>query len=1357
MHGPAAVEKGGTKVAARTERLLSLFDVDPRQAQPLDFGRKGWKCYGLRRADGSDPLAFVMLAELGPKSVAEIKKVIASDKDCVVFLASRNILFLRALGDSRAVPLDGEGEYERVCSILASCNISGTLPTRYLGGLNKAIHDIPKATAYFDNRGIFSNNYLKNRLWGDLRRDIGPEAEAAGAAIRKGPKAMLEALGWSLGGAKKIGAAYRFGGASVVVAPGERDLGMRTRDDVAPSYTAVAELKHSRWVILTNGRKWRLYTSRVSASTTNYLEIDVGGGAEPLRYLAALFGFATHVGDRPQVDEFFDQAIHKATELEEDLRAKILAADGLFLDIVKGVLDHDMKRRFRKADLARAKETALAVMYRVWFVLYAESRNLLPVGDPKYSPISLRSVHAALDKYEADPDGHECWGALLRLFECIRDGSPRHNLPQYNGGLFASRADVDGIRVRNRFIASALRSLLETDGQAVDYGDLGVRHLGSIYESLLEFEVRQADRNIMLLEDKGNVREVETKEESTYSYKKNDLYLVSGAGIAMRKASASFYTPDEIVSFLVERGLEPILEGRRKKVAADVRRYKKDPSNHNSRVCIDRILDLQVLDPSMGSGHFLVEALNQITKWATGVLSSHPNHPLVSEIDKDRRDVVEAQGKKGVTIDQSLLTADVLLKRRIMKRCIFGVDLNGLAAELARLSLWLDSFAIGMPLTYLDHHVKRGDSTIGGWLDDIGKPKDATMDEWLSDPVDHGVILDRVASAPDITVEQARASRREYEEYRKQTAMHRIVLDMLTASTIDQSVIPPKTKRKDAYVRRLAKPPSSDQDALSARKQADKLAEKYLFFHWELEMMDAFTDARRGFDLVVGNPPWEKPKPSKDEFFTPYDPAFRTLATNTKKNERAKKLLENPEVARSYEEYLQSFRERGAFYKTFKMQGSGDRDMWQLVLERMMSLVAEGGAISVVLPSQILGNTGSKDVRKRLLEMDIAQAYVFENRKKIFPIDSRYRFLLLTARNRQDGPDEFPAAFYLHYLDSLTDGRKEDEKFTVCSKQKIKMASPEDLAIPEVSERARALLERISGLNPLGEQSDDGWQVGLSPGFHMAKDAGLFNDDRKGWPVLKGKDMHQFNHDFSTPNFTADPSNGLAVLEKKKNYAGRCRDFHESYVIVFRNVARSTDTRTIIASIIPPHRFHANSLYSIILTCNHRVNLGDEYNRKTAYLCAILNSMTFDFIVRTKAQMNMAPIIKSMSAPAPSHYDDEIATAAARLTCGRKGAEKDFAAFAESLGIESRELPPADRIDTAARLDALVACAYGLSKDEYQMVLDSFKFGEDPSLLDAETADWSDNKVLRRFYGEVRKAAMPHFEAIAKAGRGAKK
>ena len=1311
----------------------------------------------MRRADGSDPPVPVVLAASGPRGIADIKNVITADS-CVVLLAARNTLFLRALGKSLSVQLDGEGEHERVCRILESCDISGKA-MRYLKGMRCAIRAIPVSSAHFDNRGIFSNHYLKNRLWDDLRRDIGPEVEAIAAVLKRPIEEMLVALGWDMDGGKRTGQTYRFKGASVVVAPKGRDLSVRTRDDVAPSYTAVAELKHSTWVILTNGREWRLYTSRVSASTTNYLGIDTGGGdVEPLRYLAALFGAATHEGSTDgmsQIDEFFDQAKQKARYLEDDLRSKVLGADGLFLDIVKGVLDHDMKRSFRPADLAAAKETALAVMYRVWFVLYAESRNLLPVRDPKYSPISIRSMHAELDGYEGDPDGYGCWNALLDLFARIRDGSPDHNLPQYDGDLFRARPAVDSIKVRNRFIASAMRLLLETDGQAVDYGDLGVRHLGSIYESLLDFEVRQANRDIMLVEDGKGVREVASKAESTYSHKKNDLYLASGAGIVSRKSTASFYTPDEIVSFLVRRGLDPLLVERRKRVNADVRRYKKYPSEQNRLACMDRMLDLQVLDPAMGSGHFLVEALNQITLWATDVLNSHPDHPLVAEIDRDRKTVVRAQAKKGVTIDENLLTADVLLKRRIMKRCIFGVDLNSLAVELARLSLWLDSFAIGVPLTYLNHHIRHGDSTIGGWLADIRGPRERSMDEWLSDPTDHGTALDRVSHSPDITVEQALASRRGHEEYERHIAAHRVALDVLAASQMDPSVIPPKTKRKDEYIRRLSKAHAVGNTDLAARGRVDALAEKYSFFHWELEMMDAFTDRRRGFDLVVGNPPWEKPKPSKNEFFTPYDPKFRSLKTDTEKNNRAKEILENSDIAKLYSDYLRSFKERGTFYQTFKLQGSGDRDMWQLVLERMLSLVTQGGLISVVLPSQILGNIGSTSIRRRLFDMDIHQAYVFTNKTKIFPIGRMCRFILLTVQNQKVDFDEFVAAFCLQKLSSLVDNNTEQEKFTMCSKRQILKTSPGDLVIPEVPKETATLLEKLSKFNTLGGNSDTEWNVSLSSGFHTTKDANLFRADRKGWPVLRGKNMHQFNPRFSTPAFVTIPSDGLHTLEKKKVYVGHCRDFHNSYMIVFRNIARSHDLRTVIASIIPPHRFHANSLYSIILTKNGRATFDDIHNQKIAYICGILNSMTFDFIARSKIQINLAPIIKSLTAPPPSQFDNDIAVAAAILTCDSGGAEGEFTAFAKSLDIAPSPLSPTQRIDTTARLDALVAHAYGLSRKEYKMILDSFKFDEDPSLLETETADWSDGEVLRRFYGEVRKAAMSHFEAIAREKDGA--
>ena len=1234
--------------ASSVESLLPLFDVDPKQRQRLEFGR-GWECYSIQRADGADPPVPVILVAAGPKSLAELKKEVKTDQ-CVVLFAPKETLLVRAANKSCSVLADSEAECRRIKKTLESCNISAAAEIGYRVGLSKAIDKLQtQNSTCWDNRGIFSNHYLKNRLWDDLRRDVGPEAEAARRALGNGAEPVLEALGWSLERAEKDGKTYRFENVSVIVAPAG-DLSVRTRSDVAPSYTAVAELKHADWVVLTNGEEWRLYTRHVSASTTNYLAVYVGDGdLETLKCLAVFFGADTYRGKPLQIKEILEQSRTKAQSLEEDLRSKILATDGLFLDIAKGMLDHDMKTTFNMEDLAKAKEDALTVLYRTWFILYAESRNLLPVSDPRYGKLSLRSMRAKLDGYEQDPDGDSCWRDLSALFDGIRDGSPEHNLPQYAGDLFQKRLDAG--RVRNRFMARALRSLSETDGLPVDYGDLGVRHLGNIYEALLEFDIRQASKDIMLLEDKDGVREVESKEESTYSYKKNDLYLASGRGIASRKTSASFYTPTEIVSFLVKRGLEPILAKRRRLVAGDIEKHRADPSKKNHFACIDRLLDLQVLDPAMGSGHFLVEALNQITQWATEMLNSHPDHPLVAEIESDRQTVIQEQSSKGVTIDANLLTADVLLKRRIMKRCIFGVDLNPLAVDLARLSLWLDSFAIGVPLTYLDHHIKQGDSTIGEWLARMKDAKTHSLDEWFPDPAEHGSTLARVSYSPDITVKQARASRAEYAEYEEQVRMHREALDALTAYSIDPSIFPKREKMH--FISRLARP-SSNKAVVAAKRRIAELAEQYSFFHWELEMMDAFTDSRRGFDLVVGNPPWEKSKPSQDEFFMPHDQNFKHLTPDTKKKKRSKELLADSNLRRSHEAYIQSFKDRSAFYKTCKLQGSGDKDLWQLVLERMLNLVSDGGTISVLVPSQILSNTGSADMRRKLLDMDITQAYVFENRKKIFDIHSSYRFVLLTVKNRP-GPDEFKAAFYLHHLSSLNDGSAESTKFVTCSKQTISKISPEDLTVPEVSAKSYMLLVKLSECSALESVLSDEWQASLAPGFHDAKDADLFREDGKGWPALKGKDIHQFNNAFASPNFTVDRSDGLRRLSKKRVYVGRCTKFHESYMLVFRDIARSTDMRTMISSIIPPHTFHTASLRSIVLTHNYRATFDDQYNRRLAYLIGILNSMTFDFIVRAKIQMHTATIFKHLFVPNPSRHDGKIADSAAVLTAGLRG------------------------------------------------------------------------------------------------------
>ena len=335
--------------------------------------------------------------------------------------------------------------------------------------------------------------------------------------------------------------------------------------------------------------------------------------------------------------------------------------------------------------------------------------------------------------------------------------------------------------------------------------------------------------------------------------------------------------------------------------------------------------------------------------------------------------------------------------------------------------------------------------------------------------------------------------------------------------------------------------------------------------------------------------------------------------------------------------------------------------------------------------------------------------------------------------------------FYLHNLSSLDDaGGTERKKFHTVSKTMIRRVSPETLSIPETDAERLGILAKMAACSTLGDRSEDGWDVAFSNGFHRANDAHLLRDDRRGWPVLEGKNIHQFNHAFAGTEFTATKSAGLQREGRKRVFGGDARRFYHSFRPGFRNISASTNMRTIIASIIPPQRFHTHSVNSIVLTRNGGLERGNEYNRKTAHLCGILNSMPFDFAARSKMQMNVAPILKMVPVPEKRNYD-EIAELATRLAVGAD----EFEGLAESLRVENVAPAPPERIRMTAKLDALVAHAYGLSNEEYVTVLDSFKFTENPDLLEAESADFNDNKVLRQFYGEVRKLAPRYFDEIA--------
>ncbi len=971
--------------------LLESIGVDLIAKREIPLA-EDWLCYSLNHDNPTKEIPIILINN-GPKKISEVKKALINFEDCIVIVQELGALFLKSSGESHITRLENRFEYERIASVLKSNGITDAADEFDLKiGIKQSINAIPNTTGDFDNRGLFATHYLRSRIFQDTRQDVDDILPKVKQKIGSSVREILEALGWDM-------TKESYDKVAITITDQEDFNIRKTDNEVTPSYTAVSSLSEKEWSILTNGKRWRLYSSKISATSTNYFEINLDDARESVtRYLIIMFGANTfeEIDGKRDIELFFEESKEHSRDLEENLAEKIMSPKGLFLDIIKGVLDHDGKKTFRSDELAVAKQSALRIMYRVWFLAYAEAKNLLPTRDEKYKPISLQSIRNHLDSYEQNPKGTDCWDALLELFTAVRKGSPKHNLPQYNGDLFKIGKAGDELHIQNRFIASALRGLLERDGETLDYTGLTVRHLGSVFERLLEYEPKQAKEDIALLEDSKGVRQVKTKQESTYSYKKNDLYLASKSGIVSRKTSASYYTPEKIVKFLVKQGLGPIFAEREELIDKDIKQYKKNKTAKNLQICMDRLLDIQVLDPAMGSGHFLVEALNRITSWVTDTLEKHPDHPLLDEIERDRKRVLEEQNKKGVTIDENLLTPDVLLKRKIMKRCIFGVDINPMAVDLAKLSLWLDSFAIGVPLTYMDHHLKVGDSTIGMFLDDLDDKQNTSLDDYTLSNESTKMMHDIVSSS-DVTIQQVHESEDKYNEYIKSIEPNRNVLDALTASKIEPKILPKKAKSE--FIHRFGIYDKSN-DIAKAQKIVNDLAERHRFFHWELEFNDAFTDSRRGFDCIVGNPPWEKVKPSDDEFFTPIDPTFKDLKPNVKKKERKKDLLKEHNIKRLWDLYEKQIREKSLFYNIFSLQGTGDNDLWKLILERTLYLTTENGIVSILIPAQLLTIPGGINLRKYILERDIISMYVFENRKKIFNIHSSYRFLLLTIQDR---------------------------------------------------------------------------------------------------------------------------------------------------------------------------------------------------------------------------------------------------------------------------------------------------------------------------------------------------------------------
>ena len=945
----------------------------------------------------------------------------------------------------------------------------------------------------------------------------------------------------------------------------------------------------------------------------------------------------------------------------------------------------------------------------------------------------------------------------------------------YNGGLFDDEEErfLGQHQLRNDFLSRALYLLAfvepynnePNEEYAIPYEDLEVGHLGQLYENILEYTVQLADADRIRRRSKKGVEMLlasqATKKPGDTLIKKGDVYF--GESALERKQTGSYYTPESLVRFLNEKTIvQPLCETFEREYRRRFNELLEQASNGHDNgtrrgaaqsavVLVERfveeaVLNFKVCDPAMGSGHFLVDAANQMAGIVVALLEEVP--------------YVE-----GMTVSVTSQPND--WRRRITRHCIYGVDLNPLAVNLAKLSLWLNCFAIEHRLTFLDHHVRCGNSLIGiRSLNQLASiPKRKKESKKKEDPqrllFDYndlsGVLAEAakgVASITQIDEDDTDTQKAVLDKALETTSNLRPLADLYTTYLMDPDI--PIGDYKQIF-ERLAKGISVSDTLNPALPEILESVATYRnwhhFYHWPLEFSDVFgPDRLAGFSATIGNPPWDIVKPNSQEFFLDYDTKFRSYKKQDANRVSEKLMADNTAIAEKWEDYCDGLGQQSTYFKeplSYSALGKGDINTFKLFLEQFFTVLNDDGHMGIVVPSGIYTDQGCQPLRERFFNRSRVEfLYCFENRwPTVFTaVDGRLKFV--TFGTQKGGrTDRFKCAFMEHDPERLP---VIDANALKMSVRQIKKFSPDTLSVMEFkSQRDIDVTTRIYGDWPLfGEKIDDTWNVKFRSELHMTNDSYLFKSAPTDCPLYEGKMIWHFDSHFESPRYWLD-------RDEVEEALGQNAWESKHYRVGFRNIAASTNERTLICGVAPPS-FHGNSLLTV--TPKNRQWKGPNES-EMLWIASILSSICVDFVIRQKVSANINYFfIESLPVPRGKIQNtvwNAIIARAIRLFC----CDKDFARLWEKLfstdwqspdfwypesvpidsygpaheqeirrrmrdearnltlewgphcGVHDR-LPDRrdtdDRAQLRAEIDGYVAHLYRLSRDDFAYILDTF-------------------------------------------------
>ena len=981
------------------------------------------------------------------------------------------------------------------------------------------------------------------------------------------------------------------------------------------------------------------------------------------------------------------------------------------------------------ADPDALLRATLTLLFRLLFVLYAEDRNLLPVENPYYRAHSLTSrlqqVRGIVENpgRSFDTRATDLWEDLAQVFTAVRDGHREWGIPPYDGGLFVDSPEsgagelLGAVRLPNSVLGPALYALAfdqDAEGSGkVDFGDLGVRHIGTIYEGLLTYQVAVADSNLAI--DRKDPTEAyrTAGPGEPVEVRRGEPYLLSPRG--GRKLTGSYYTPGFVVDRLVKRALGPVLE-----------RHLAELRGRPAADAAAELFDIRVCDPAMGSGHFLVQALDELTARLAEVLTER-RLPGVSEELEQARSQITAIGRSYGAEGLGEKVGDVdLLRRLVLKRCIYGVDLNPMAVELARLSLWLHAFVPGLPLGYLGHTLRHGNALVGvsgpdmeRRIEEVGPGPlwSAPLRAALAAPLSEARAIGGVS---DLRLDEVEESRRRQERLQEETTGLRQFFNLYGASAFEEGVAPETLFSQ------------GDPDQLmggrlpaSWRRWAtfsDEFADEQAALHWQLAFPEVFLRERPGFDVILANPPWEEVTVEQLGFYTRYLPGLKSERSHEVQQQRiAGYVASHPDAAVRYQEEVRKAGEmRGYLGAHYTLTRSGDPDLYKAFAERFLQLCRAGGAIGVVLPRSAFAADGTAPFRKALFASGprVDLDFLLNNRQWVFPdVHPQYTIALCVAQPTLGEHDAVvstagPAA------DRQGFDRLDEERVDWRASELEKLS--DGLEVPLIPGHAAGeLFHRLCAEHPPFRAEAGGFRVVPWRELDMTNDrkSGLLREHGPGWPVYSGDSFDLWKPDHMPPPFVLPPKEGLVELQRKRQHSALWRRHFPPSVlrdpktlpqlgarIVFRDITNRTNSRTVIVCLAPPQVFAVNKAPSLLFP------RGDPSD--VAFVLGIMASVPFDWCARRRVETNLNFfILEALPVPRPGRDDPRrrrVVELAGRLACP----DERFTDFARAVGVPHGPLSPEAKAEMIAELDATVALLYGCSEADVRLMLDDFPTSE---------------------------------------------